>query len=168
MDISRGMMFQNICGALFFFFLVIMNGILANALQFPSKSPLGFQHHEAIIQIADFTFGAGSSTTLGSLESQEMVESIRRLRSSRGRTMNLSEETKKPTWHVGLKTKECGQVTERKIGGCEPSIGINLPYESAVQALRAYYNQNSDLALPRRFIVPEDHGKFSNLMLSPY
>jgi len=34
--------------------------------------------------------------------------------------------------------------------------GIDLPYESAIEALRAYHKIHGDLVIPRRFIVPSE------------
>ena len=35
----------------------------------------------------------------------------------------------------------------------------DMPYESAIQTLRAYHNIHGDLVIPRRYIVPSTAGK---------
>jgi Helicase associated domain len=40
------------------------------------------------------------------------------------------------------------------------SSGIDLPYNSAIDALRAYHTVHGDLVIPRRYIVPHDNDTF--------
>ena len=49
---------------------------------------------------------------------------------------------------------ETGFVDERP----KRSNGIDLPYQSTIEALREYYKINGDLVMPRRYHVPEDEG----------
>lgn len=41
------------------------------------------------------------------------------------------------------------------------SNGMDLPYQSTIQALREYYKIHGDLVMPRRYPVPEDKGMLS-------
>jgi len=38
-------------------------------------------------------------------------------------------------------------------------VAADMPYESAIQTLRAYHNIYGDLVIPRRYIVPSTAGK---------
>ena len=93
------------------------------------------------------------------LQSAKMARSVRKYRSGRGRADAFivaadDSVASKPKVRVNRtqseaqKTRSMSQQLHRR------SNGIDLPYESAFEALRAYHNIHGDLVIPRRFRVP--------------
>lgn len=105
----------------------------------------------------DFALVSPSSVVAGSLTSSGIARRIRQSRSTRGRvTVNVKEENgkkDKDETHLSPKRK----VRARKASATRVKQ-TNLPYESAIEALRAYHAIHGDLVIPRRFVVPEIEG----------
>lgn len=65
-------------------------------------------------------------------------------------TKSLKSQSKKRTI---IKKKGFTAATS---GTNKRANGVDLPYESTIQALREYYRLHGDLVMPRRYSVPED------------
>ena len=85
----------------------------------------------------------------GALRSRGLARNIRKNRANRGRIKTSQSEVKKrriPKNSDPRASKKCTTKTN----------GLDLPYESAIETLRAYHSNHSNLVIPRRFIVPKE------------
>jgi len=106
------------------------------------------------------------------LLSPGLARDVRRIRSNRGRhnkvktekgnrdekkdsllalTNTVIQQSKAEVMRVTL-LKRTGKTSTRRTNG------IDLPYESTIEALRTYHSIHGDLVIPRRYMVPEDSG----------
>mmetsp|Transcript_16324 Transcript_16324/g.23027 ORF Transcript_16324/g.23027 Transcript_16324/m.23027 type:complete len:470 (-) Transcript_16324:370-1779(-) len=98
------------------------------------------------------------------LTSRTLARRIRNSRTNRGRVTTPNSKrrpTSRPATNRPVKL-----IKKKKQNMNRPMKGFHLPYEYTIEALRSYHAIHGDLAMPQRFIVPEDsdypevwHGK---------
>ena len=109
-----------------------------------------------------------TSSALAGIREVDVARRILKQRSSRRRTSHVPPDVTKRT-HL---TRQVQQTSKRKIMNETPqrtastppsskravssTRGIDLPYESAIQALRVYHEQHSHLVMPRVYLVEDE------------
>ena len=130
----------------------------------PHQHYTSTNHQSTTVCYATFKF----SPAVVSNQDAETVRRIRKQRSNRGKTH--SENVRKPRRRKASTTEKEEEDEIWKELQTPPDIrnriqssknlgrtakGFDLSYESTLNALRIYYKENSNLILPRRFVVPE-------------
>ena len=102
------------------------------------------------------------ASAAGSLQEQDLARRIRRQRSTRGKLIEPVADISKPTIRPDPSDikKDTSSTSKKKSSASDrpwrPAKGYHIPFESTLTALQTYYSINSNLALPRKYIVPND------------
>ena len=113
------------------------------------------------------------------LRSSVMARKIRKIRSSRGLKESIAIKRRKPQKVCDLsksvsnnnlpkpvltkKEEAKPTLTNTKTKPKPKPTPQHFSYQSTFGVMKAYHSLHSDLVMPRRFIVPESHGKFGTV-----
>lgn len=90
-----------------------------------------------------------SSPAAVAIQDGNTVKQVLQNRSTRGKPSLLNQDKAKTAQKNG------GKKSKKKIG--KLPRGINLPYSLTIKALRVYYENHSNLILPRRYIISKNN-----------
>jgi len=145
--VSTCLYFRNI--SLFLTLLIPRENISVHSFQYPVTIPA----QKRFVRLQ-------ALTREDAMTSQIIARRIRNSRTNRGRiaTPKTKEKDSSPERNAGSppSPKRALKVIKKtKANVSRPKKGFRLPYECTIEALRSYHRIYGDLAMPRKFVVPE-------------
>lgn len=103
-----------------------------------------------------------SSPAVAAIQEKDVARQILKQRSTRGRPRQLPPEANIAKTVAGqeipISSKEIETRPKAQKKPSKTTCAIDLPYESAITALKVYHDKHSNLVMPRKYVVEDKEG----------